>query len=82
MLQLIAQVRAAIPFELPVAQLCAGPCRGCPKKLLDYLDGELEDWQQRLDAKELPSLGDLQRLATCSRKIYRSLERNGLVANL
>jgi hypothetical protein len=80
MAQLVAQVRTAVPFDTPANELCAGPCRGCPKKLLEYLDMELCDWQQRLQANEQPSLGDVQCLAKLSRKIYRSLQRNGLVS--
>jgi hypothetical protein len=81
MAQLVAQVRIAMPFDTPANELCAGPCRGCPKKLLEYLDMELCDWQQRLQAKEQPSLGDVQCLAKLSRKIYSALQVNGLVSN-
>ena len=77
--ELIVQVRHQIPFEIPTEQLCNGPCRGCPKKLLEFLDMELEEWEQRLDGNEQPLLGDVQRLAKRSRKIYCSLQKNGLV---
>jgi hypothetical protein len=80
MSQLICQVRSSVPFDIPADQLCAGPCRGCPKKLLEFLDMELEEWEQRLDDSEQPSLGDIQRLAKRSRKIYCSLEKNGLIS--
>jgi hypothetical protein len=32
---LIEQVRDAIPFDLPAAQVCTGLCNGCSLKLLD-----------------------------------------------
>ncbi|MCG6941352.1 MAG: hypothetical protein LJE69_08880 [Thiohalocapsa sp.] len=78
--QLIARVRDAIPFDLPAAQVCTGECNGCSVKLLAYLDGELSDWEARLAAGERPNFGDLSRLGRTSRKVYRVLAQNGLVA--
>jgi hypothetical protein len=77
--RLLAQVRAAIPFEAPQSRVCTGACDGCSRKLLDFLEGELDDWERRLAAGESPTLGDLSRLARTSRKVYAVLERNGLV---
>lgn len=79
MQQLIAEVRAAIPFEAPASQVCSGECNGCAMKLLEYLDGELGDWEQRLEAGEAPQFGDLSRLAKTSRKVHAALKRNGLI---
>lgn len=79
MRQLIAQLRGAIPFDAPEAQVCTGPCDGCSMKLLEFLDSELCEWEQRLDAGERPGLADLSRLVKTSRKVYGVLERNGLV---
>jgi len=78
MRNLIAQIRQAMPFQLPEARVCEGPCEGCSMKLLDYLDSELESWEQRLDAGESPELGDLSRLAGTGRKIHRVMVANGL----
>jgi hypothetical protein len=80
MRQLIVQVRDAIPFDLPAAQACTGECNGCSVKLLEYLDRELADWEIRLAAGERPNLGDLHRLGRTTRKVYRVLAANGLVA--
>lgn len=79
MQQLIAEVRAAIPFEAPASQVCTGECNGCALKLLEYLDAELSGWEQRLAAGETPHFGDLSRLAKISRKVHTALERNGLL---
>ncbi len=79
MQQLIDQVREAIPFDTPTSTLCSGICTGCSKKLLDFLDMELEEWQERLDGGDTPRLGDIQKLARRSQKIYRVLQKNGLV---
>ena len=80
MRMLIQQVRTAMPFDLPEANLCSGKCNGCSQKLLDYLDTELEGWQYRLDAGETPDFGDINKIAKTSKKIYRVMEKNGLVS--
>ena len=79
MRQLIAEVRHTLPFDLPEARVCEGPCEGCSMKLLDYLEGELDDWEQRLNAGEKPGLAELSRLAKTSQRIYGVLEKNGLL---
>ncbi|WP_462320883.1 hypothetical protein [Halochromatium sp.] len=76
---LITQVRDTLPFDAPAAQVCSGECQGCSLKLLDYLDGELRGWEQRLDSGDRPNLGDLSQLARTSRKVYAALQKNGLV---
>ena len=78
MADLITQVRAAIPFDSAVTELCADSCDGCSVKLLEFLGAELDNWQYRLDQGEIPSLGDLDKLARSSRKIYRVLQKNGV----
>lgn len=77
--KLIEQVRLAFPFDIPEEVLCSGICRGCAKKLLEFLRTELDDWEYRLGGGQTPSLGDIQRLAKTSRKIYSALEQNGVV---
>ena len=79
MRKLIEQVRTAMPFDLPEANLCSGKCNGCSQKLLDYLDMELEDWEYRLTTGETPDFGDINRIARTSNKIYRVMKKNGLV---
>lgn len=76
---LIWQVRTAIPFDLPEASLCSGKCNGCSQKLLDYLDMELMDWENRLEAGEIPDFVDISKIAKTSKKIYRVLQSNGLL---
>ena len=79
MQQLIQQVREILPFEMPEAYLCDGVCKGCSLKLLDYLDLELMDWEDRLQKGEIPDLADIQRVAKTSRKIHRVLDRSGVL---
>lgn len=68
-----------MPFDLPEANLCSGKCNGCSQKLLDYLDTELESWEYRLNAGEAPDFGDINKIAKTSKKIYRVMQKNGLV---
>lgn len=79
MQELIEQVRGAIPFDMPEADICTGKCVGCPKKLLEFLDQELDDWESRLQDEETPKLGEITRLAKTSKKVHKALARNGLV---
>lgn len=79
MSDLISQVRSAIPFDSTEAELCADSCDGCSVKLLEFLAAELDNWEYRLEQGETPNLGDVDKLARSSRKIYRVLQKNGLV---
>jgi len=81
MADLISQIRDTIPFDTPMSELCNGPCTGCSKKLLDFLDTEIEEWESNIAAGEQPNLGDIHNLAKTSRKIYAVLKKNGLVTN-
>ena len=80
MQQLIQQVRETLPFGLPQGDVCADECKGCSLKLLDYLDLELIDWENRLQQGDVPGLGDIQRVAKISRRIYKVLDRNGVLS--
>lgn len=77
---LIREIRTRVPFATPEASLCRGPCRGCSKKLLEFLDTELEEWEGRLEEGEMPRFGDLKRLEKLATKVMAALRRNGLVA--
>jgi len=79
MRELIKQVREDMPFDIPEANVCTGQCNGCPKKLLDYLDAELEDWEYQLDAGDLPDFGEIKRIAKTSKKIYKVMQKYDFV---
>jgi len=81
MRQVIAEIRTRIPFDLPQARLCMGNCQGCSMKLLQFLDGELEAWERRLDGGERPGFEELSDLVRTARKVHRVLERNGLTGD-
>lgn len=79
MQQLIQQVREALPFGTPQGYVCADECEGCSLKLLEFLDLELMDWEDRLQQGEVPTLGDVQRLSKISRRVYKTLDKNGVL---
>ncbi|WP_245831896.1 hypothetical protein [Solemya velesiana gill symbiont] len=54
-------------------------CKGCSMKMLEYLASELDNWEYRLEQGEVPSFGDINQLAKSAKKIYRVLEKNGIV---
>lgn len=80
MQRLIQEIRVQIPFDTPEASLCRGPCKGCSKKLLEFLDTELEEWEGRLEEGEVPRFGDLTRLERLARKVMAALRKNGMIA--
>ena len=79
MKKLITEVRADFPFTVPEANLCGTSCIGCPKKLLEIVDTELCDWENRLENNITPNLGEIARLAKLCKNVRRGLKRNGLV---
>lgn len=79
MRQMIAEIRAALPFDGPEVHTCSGVCHGCPQKLLAHLDGELTDAQLRLDSGWRPGLAELSRLGRTARKVHTALAENGVV---
>lgn len=81
MRKLIADIRSAIPFDTPQEKLCNGPCTGCAKKLLDYLDMQLEEKESEINAGIIPNLGELNRLKKSAMKIHATLIKNGLIKN-
>ncbi len=80
MIMLIAQIRETFPFSWPKEKLCEGGCnRGCSLKLLEFMDMELSDWQQRLDDGEVPNFTDVQKLGKLAQRTERVLQANGLL---
>ncbi|EXJ16129.1 hypothetical protein [Imhoffiella purpurea] len=79
MRRVIGETRARVPFDLPSARVCTGNCQGCSMKLLEFLGAELDAWESRLDGGETPGFEDLSGLIRTATRVYRVLERNGLV---
>lgn len=79
MRDLLARIRASLPFDAEETGSCTGDCQDCPQKVLACLDEELRDWERRLDAGETPGLADLSRLAGLGRDVGSALRRRGLL---
>ncbi len=77
--ELIAQIKTTIPFDLPESYICSGRCNGCSLKLLDFLELQLEEWEDRLLTGEQPNFGDLKKLARIARQVHRVMDRNDLL---
>ena len=78
MQQLLDDIRRQLPVGAPEADLCQKICIGCPKKLMVYIELEVDDWQRALDNGATPKLGDIGQLARSARKINAVMEKNGL----
>lgn len=79
MLLLICEVRRNIPFSAPESSICIGPCQGCSKKLVEFLDTELCEWQQKLNQGIVPKLGEVEKLGRTAGRIFKVLCRNGII---
>ena len=76
---LIKEARSKIPFNLSFSGNCEGRCEECPFKLLEYLDMDLCNWEQRLKRGEAPSIDNLYVLVNDCKRIYAILLKQGLV---
>lgn len=76
---LIHEVRATLPLELSLADICSDECKSCSMKLIEYISMELDNWEDRLDNGDVPDFRDLNRLAKSSKKIYQALKKNDLL---
>lgn len=76
---LITEIRSAIAFDTPIDRLCDGPCTGCSRKLLEYLDMTLAEKEALLAAGYQPALGEITRLKKKAVKIHSVLTQNGLI---
>lgn len=79
MRKLIDDIRAGIPFDTPMEDLCNGPCTGCSKKLLDFLDTMLEEKETDLNNGHIPALGEISHLKKTAFKVRGVLLKNGLI---
>jgi len=79
--RLIVQVRETLPFDAQELRECSGDCANCRARLLDFLAGELEAWERRLDLGVVPGLADLSRLAQTSREVDSALRRDAQHCN-
>ncbi|OLQ91603.1 hypothetical protein BIY21_13125 [Vibrio ponticus] len=78
---LIEQVLAELPLYEPETFICGtkGNCVGCPKKLLEMVDGELTYWQSALSRGVVPQFDEIRRFGKMCSSVRRGLERNNLL---
>ena len=75
----------AVKEEFPLYQedtFVCGPnntCNGCPKKLMEMVDGELCYWQHEINSGISPTFDDITQFAKMCKNIRRSLVRNKII---
>lgn len=81
MLSLIEDVKHELPLYESDTFVCGpkGDCLGCPKKLLEMVDGELMYWEHQIKVGRVPNFEELRRFGKMCNSVRRGLERNGLV---
>ena len=81
MQQIIDAVKAEFPLYQQDTFTC-GPdnsCVGCPKKLMDLVDTELQYWQHQLDRGIAPGFDDLNQFGKMCKNVRRALVRNNSI---
>ncbi|MCW3171839.1 hypothetical protein [Shewanella subflava] len=81
MKMLIAQALEHFPLGNPELAVCGSgkTCEGCPKKLLEIVDSEINYWQSELEQGEIPTFGEIEKLAKLCNNVNRGLKRNGII---
>lgn len=78
-LNIIQQVRAQFPFDDVNVQICGDSCIGCPKKLLELVESEINHWEYVVAKGNLPNMSEIDYFAKLCKNIRRSLVRNGVL---
>ena len=81
MRQIIAQVKTEFPLYEPATFICGAntDCAGCPKKLLEMVDGEISYWESALKRGVQPKFDEIRRFGKMCLGVRRALARNGLL---
>lgn len=81
MYNLICEINKRVPMQLSEDEICRDKddCKSCSIKLVEYLSGEIESWEYRLEQGDVPNFKDLSRLIRTATKIHTALKKNGLV---
>ncbi|MGB2078766.1 MAG: hypothetical protein ACPHV3_03205 [Vibrio sp.] len=80
MQQIIDQAKATFPLYEEDTFVCGteGNCVGCPKKLMELVDGELTYWEHALNKGQEPGFDDIRRFGKLCKNVKRGLVRNGI----
>ncbi|MCY9802769.1 hypothetical protein OTK51_04905 [Vibrio scophthalmi] len=81
MQDIITQVLEELPLYEPETYVCGskGNCVGCPKKLLEMVDGELTYWQSALSRGIIPQFDEIRRFGKMCSSVRKGLARNNLL---
>ncbi|MGF1695546.1 hypothetical protein L4D20_01430 [Vibrio kyushuensis] len=81
MQQIIDAVTAEFPLYQSDTFVCGvdNSCMGCPKKLMELVDGELSYWQHQINRGISPGFDELDRFGKLCKNVRRALVRNGRV---
>ena len=82
MLNIIELVKHDFPFDAPESKICGTTCVGCPKKLLEMVETEIDHWEANIEEGNLPNLTEVARFGKLCKNVRRSLVRNGVVEAL
>ncbi|MCA9405008.1 MAG: hypothetical protein KC684_00590 [Candidatus Omnitrophica bacterium] len=76
---MIKEAREKLPFNYSFDSDCEGRCEECPFKLMEFLDMDLSDWEDKLKRGDTPNLGDVHRLGRDCKEIYGILQNKGFL---
>ncbi|ASJ40346.1 hypothetical protein D8T51_17540 [Vibrio vulnificus] len=77
----------AVKKELPLYEsetfVCGpkGECVGCPKKLLEMVDGELSYWEHAMNRGVIPHFDEIRRFGKLCSSVRKGLVRNNLISS-
>ncbi len=81
MRQIIDEVKAEFPLYEPSTFICGSniDCQGCPKKLLELVDGEISYWEHAMAKGVIPNFEQIRRFGKTCLGVKRGLARNNLL---
>jgi len=82
MQQIIDDVIAQFPLYQVDTFKCGtdNTCIGCPKKLMEMVDTELQYWQYQVDRGISPTFDELNRFGKMCKNVRRALVRNNRIS--
>ncbi|MEF3023189.1 hypothetical protein V4D05_18925 [Vibrio mimicus] len=83
MQQIIDAVQAEFPLYQEDTFKCGtdNTCLGCPKKLMELVDTELQYWQHQINRGQSPTFDELNQFGKMCRNVRRALIRNNRISS-
>lgn len=77
---IIDEAKQKLPLYEEETFVCGteGDCIGCPKKLLELVDGELTYWEHALKKGQVPQFDEIRRFGKLCTNVARGLKRNNI----